>query len=309
MQRVIPSTPPTLPSFQTWRYKSIYSRIYHAAYDAIKTFSNHFNGYVTVSEEKSQQYKVLFSKNDQSITLNRVLGRKKLSNIAFGHYKPYLEEKFPHLQLEPKFINGSKINKDELPEFREGKTLLAIPFIIQRKICGIIPSAHIVTAVIDRSDPDNTKLDFFDSKGFNVNDLWFETILSKNETPQTLGLFMDMIKTKYQPKVIEENTTKHQWDSHNCGVHVLNYISKRAAQEDTTPLSYEDAQQKYRLSIINNLYYHHVSSAQDAQKPNSAPKKAEVCEKTTHTAVPVLSSSVKPPGDSEVSDDPSLEVV
>lgn len=153
-------------------------------------------------------------------------------------------------------VSQTKIRNDQgigLPEVPEGKTQLAIPFVIKGKVCN-----HIVTAYIDHTDPDNRILEFYDSKGLTVEDQR-GAILKSRDGDVTLGEFMDAMKEKYKPKTIKENPSKHKWDSHNCGVYVLDYIMHRAKGKTAEaiyqhPMSYQFAQLDMRVAIVHILF-------------------------------------------------------
>ena len=89
---------------------------------------------------------------------------------------------------------------------------------------------HIVAVLYDRRA--NT-LEYYDPKGLTIEDRSSAYLANKTGGRLMLSKAIAEILLQYgnNRTQIKENTAKHQWDSHNCGVYVGDYFARRLAGE------------------------------------------------------------------------------
>ncbi|MEI8366563.1 MAG: Ulp1 family isopeptidase [Parachlamydiaceae bacterium] len=123
---------------------------------------------------------------------------------------------------------GRVITEEQLNEIiREmkdkGLTQIAIPVVLTK----IVGGDHIVSFFVDKTAK---TIDFYDPKGLKVGDCAGTRIRA---TDTTLRQFLNQLQEKLKEDptspdyTVGENTRINQWDNHNCGIHCLDYITKR----------------------------------------------------------------------------------
>ena len=120
---------------------------------------------------------------------------------VFSDYVAYMGHRLEEIEMNP-------------------DTKVAIPFILT----GM--DNHIVVALFDNK---TQTLEFFNSSGTTVLDTPDRQV---QQTDQSLRQFMQGLVDHFNPKVIQENTSKAQFDTYNCGLYVSDFILRRAAGEE-----------------------------------------------------------------------------
>lgn len=141
-----------------------------------------------------------------------------------------------------------KDSGDTLPKNEKNK-LIFIPVVIK----GIFID-HIVAVVYD---PVANVVELFDPKGLTAKDRTEYVRCSKKLTLQDV---LTLVKKEYgnTETKLWENTKKHQYDSHNCGIYVLDYIERRATGETVKeiankPLTFSEANNSKRAHYLDIL--------------------------------------------------------
>ena len=140
-----------------------------------------------------------------------------LGASVFEEVATELESKYPHLKIA---VEGAKTEcRLTLPDLEEGKTLYAIPLVLEGRI------NHMVTFVIDT---ERNQIEYFDPKGHTILDN--EGIrLYKEDRPELFEVYFAILQKYGNPATsVFENRLPHQRDVNNCGAFVLRYITNRA---------------------------------------------------------------------------------
>lgn len=149
--------------------------------------------------------------------------RSYLGAHAVVDYGEYLNKTYRHVEVIGS--NAVKRASLDLSQKKEDKTLYAFPVVLAG---GRFFADHVVTFVYDSKA---NAIEYYDPKGLTIKDrLWGETIHAGSEN--LTGIFQK-IMTRYgdENTRLLQNTHKHQTDVHSCGMHVLDYIARRAANE------------------------------------------------------------------------------
>lgn len=156
------------------------------------------------------------------------LNTQKQANSSIVHeYCAYLEKAYPNsAQYIPHFVQKCAANR-ELPKRKDGCDKLLIPIVLKG-----FPCEHIVALCISYDEDGDATLEFYDSKGLTIADRFDQRLA--NEPDMTLGKLIAILTSQYCPDLrasskihVKENTKKHQWDSHNCGIYVSSFFEKR----------------------------------------------------------------------------------
>lgn len=110
---------------------------------------------------------------------------------------------------------------------------------------------HIVAVVYDK---DKNRVELYDPKGLTSND-YSNNIRSKDKI-NLAGVVRKVAETYGDENTtIWENTTKHQYDSHNCGVYVSKYFQNRVEGKTVEQAAGQDYSYKnvdsLRIELIN----------------------------------------------------------
>lgn len=140
------------------------------------------------------------------------------------------------VDLVPNFI--FKISTSDLPDKKKlDKPFIFIPVELEGRVRN-----HIVALVFDKVA---NRIEFYDPKGFTIKERsnWVhcDDHLKLIDVFQRVALEYGNRKT-----TLWENTRKHQYDSHNCGIYVLDYIERRTEEEkpESKPESSEGKQEE-----------------------------------------------------------------
>ena len=99
--------------------------------------------------------------------------------------------------------------------------LIAIPVVLKGRFRN-----HIVAVFVNRI---NNQIEFYDSKGLTSQDRKGESLLATEKLD--LPKLLEELRQKYGATTIVENTHKHQYDVHNCGVFVCDYFRRRSQEQ------------------------------------------------------------------------------
>jgi hypothetical protein len=210
-------------------------------------------------------------------TIQSLRVQTEFNSIGVDTYCKFLSEK-PDVQYISNCLvkEGIETEVEKFPEATANNLL--IPVVLKG-----FGRDHIVCFYIKRNPDDGTMvIEFYDSKGLTIADRANETLV--NNPDMTLAKLVAQLADRYCDDVddhvrIEENTTKHQQDSHNCGIYVCHYFSERIAG---TPAETIQANQymgyahtfTWRANMIHDLmddFRFNISDAQAAQRAASDP--------------------------------------
>ncbi len=130
------------------------------------------------------------------------------------------------------------VSELNLPEEIRAKTHICIPIVLK----GLFRN-HIVAIQV------NTRahtVEYYDSKGL--------TILDRND--DRLNTIIRHVMNQFANYRLTENTDKHQYDSHNCGVYVMNFFRRKIDNNPSQPTSSANM----RVTMITELLLHAPSS-------------------------------------------------
>lgn len=155
-------------------------------------------------------------------TIQSLRIQSQFHSIGVDTYCKVLE-KNPDVQYIPNcLVKGGLPTK--VKKFPPGTaTNLLIPVVLK----GLVRD-HIVCIYIQRSSDNKAVIEFYDSKGLTIADRANETLV--NNPSMTLSKLVAQLSDHYCDGcdvTIKENTTKHQSDSHNCGIYVCQYFKSR----------------------------------------------------------------------------------
>jgi hypothetical protein len=154
-------------------------------------------------------------------------------------YGAYLERTYPQqLKMDLSFVAGGKA-----PFIDENIPRIAIPVILEGAF-----EDHIVLIMIN---PQAKTLRVYDSKGVSICDHDEPLLLDPS---RNLRHLVYDLERQYQITSTTENTERHQTDSHNCGVFVLDAIERELnpALKDT-PQTSDAMNTDVRQRMIQNL--------------------------------------------------------
>jgi hypothetical protein len=131
----------------------------------------------------------------------------------------------------------------------EQKDWVLVPVVLK----GVVD--HIVAVLYNRR---SNCVEVFDSKGLVSND--YPNDVRCNQEGVKLADVVRKVAHTYGDvnTTVIENTAKHQWDGHNCGIYVLDYYERRLKGDShetivANPLSYAQANQTRRAALIQEL--------------------------------------------------------
>lgn len=158
-----------------------------------------------------------------------------------------LQYKHPNkIQVASNFLYNR--STPELPE-DEGKDYVLVPVVVLSTI------DHIVAVIYDKS---KNRIEVFDSKGLACKDRTND--VRCNRKGVKLSDVVRMVAQTYGDAntTLVENTEKHQYDAHNCGIYVADYFKRRVEGHSheaivASPLSYSEANASRRIEIIRSL--------------------------------------------------------
>ncbi len=148
----------------------------------------------------------------------------------------YTNTCLPAVQIETNFMTMQ--GGLDLPN--QEKDLLFFPTVIRSGVRD-----HIVAIVFDRK---HNRVELYDPKGLVALD---RMDYVRNQTQGLMLIHViQRIVNKYgnQDTELWENITRHQYDSHNCGVYVLDYIQRRSEGRTPDEISGEGLS----FSTVNN---------------------------------------------------------
>lgn len=141
--------------------------------------------------------------------IKQLIQTRALQSAAVVEYGQYLESQNPALQFVTQQMFGLV-----LPNLQPNKNDVAIPVILK----GCVRD-HIVMVFVDRR---SNVLEYYDSKGLTIQD--------RNDPELNEVLQQALEKYGDANTRLIENTEKHQYDSHNCGVYILDYVFRRKTE-------------------------------------------------------------------------------
>jgi hypothetical protein len=208
-----------LPS--TYRkMRHVASKIFHDAF--VSLFSFRKANVTSATYKKIERMK----RNDSNLynTIAAIRDNKTLTGIKLLPYCERLNVEYGTQTIQGYAQQG--MDPHNLPEATSDKIL--IPIVLK----GLVRN-HIVAVFFDR---ETNTLEYYDPKGLSIEDRHSEYLLNTAGGRITLNEAIENIKQKYGKEeeyiVTHENTHKHQWDSHNCGVYVCDFFRRRL-QPDT----------------------------------------------------------------------------
>ncbi len=128
-----------------------------------------------------------------------------------------------------------------LYDIKQDDTHVCIPITLIGRIIS-----HSVAIFIDRP---NSKIEYYDPLGLTIND----------QNDPFLRSVLQEIGEKYTGYELIENTRKHQYDRHNCGIYVLDYFDRRLKGESAEDVFANRkgsslANGEIRVRLLNRLY-------------------------------------------------------
>lgn len=185
--------------------------------------------------------------------INRLRSQTKLGTAAIDEYCQYLAQEHNAQYIPNCVIDLTLKDVATFPEATHQN--LIIPVVLKGW-----PIDHIVSIYITRNK-DEATIEFYDSKGLTIGDRLNHPLA--NSAQMTLGRLVAELADRYCSDLTEdqitvkENTTKHQWDSHNCGVYVCRYFDARLRGTDTSAIYAEQINYNHtfawRTEIIHDL--------------------------------------------------------
>lgn len=175
--------------------------------------------------------------------IKKIEGKRDIGPAAVTAYVEFLKTKVTRFEMNGAFMlpaMGQSFHFESKEELQNrGIHFLAVPVVVSGTARD-----HIVTFFIDLN---KNEIEFYDPKGLTILDRKGERLLSNPEM-DLLALYKRLQSTYGTTKVIE-NTAKHQYDSHNCGVYVCDYYVRRLHRQ--TPAHIAETGEDY--STANNF--------------------------------------------------------
>ncbi|MCH9626561.1 MAG: hypothetical protein S4CHLAM2_01830 [Chlamydiales bacterium] len=162
----------------------------------------------------------------------------------------------PAVQIETNFMMmHGNLN---LPDPDQKKDLLFFPTVVRSGVRD-----HIVAIVYDKK---NNRVELYDPKGLVALDR-MDYVRNQTEGLMLINVIQRIVH-KYgdENTTIWENTTRHQYDSHNCGIYVLDYVQRRSEGRDPA----EIATSGLSFSSVNNSIRRQFLDAYLTQAPQPA---------------------------------------
>jgi hypothetical protein len=235
-------------------------------------------------------------------TIQRLRVQTELNSPAVDTYCRYLAT-HPGVQYVPNCLIREGISTDieTFPKADENTNTLLIPLVLKE-----FGRDHIVCLYIKYLDDKTAVIEFYDSKGLTLADRANETLA--NNPDMTLGKLVAQVADHYcgdREVTIEQNTTKHQEDSHNCGVYVCHYFKERI---EGTPAPEIRANQRmgydqtfiWREEMINDLmdtFQVALLKAEDVEERPADP----ILEQSDDDFLPAGEDEILPPPPPEIS--------
>lgn len=181
----------------------------------------------------------------------------QLDPHSFSRYLGHISDNnFDSQIVQTYFTHGSNSN---LPPKKENANNLMIPIVLD----GL--ERHIV-AVFISFEEGKPKIEFYDPKGLTIADRESDRLAFLNHLtlPQAIASIVSTYCNNGQPVTVVENTRKDQNDTHNCGIHVLNYFEQRLKGFEPHEISSDfhtfDRSSEVRTRIIDNLIEDHMKN-------------------------------------------------
>lgn len=204
----------------------------------------------TAALDKAPHTRQQIKKGSYGESLVRELKHKRtLGPASFVEYsQKVLIPQNDNLEVVNNFLFN--VMNSDLPDVSEEKDLIFLPVVLKSGIRD-----HIVSVVFDKT---RNRVELYDSKGLVALDR--PDLVRNTDRLMLVDLLMKVID-KYGNGETElwENTTKHQKDSHNCGIYVLDYIERRlqgytAEEIAANGLSFSEAN-TMRRDVFLKAYY------------------------------------------------------
>jgi len=172
-------------------------------------------------ESKKNYPKFQFTYIPQVIPVLRK--ERTLDTLSVSTYGDKLVSQFTQSNFISTYLIPPGRKTPELPQIPEGNLKLMIPVVIKGTLRD-----HIIAVFFDRRQ--NT-IEIYDPKGLTVMDRMDERPVSDPNTtmPQLIRKIIETYGNS--STTVIENTVKHQYDSHNCGVYTCDYFTRRLKGE------------------------------------------------------------------------------
>lgn len=208
----------------------------------------------------------------RAAVIKKIKNKKALGSDVFIEYKKYLENTYKGLYVDLQYVpefERIKLQSEEENLKRDAflkslnKKFLAIPFIIKKQNC--LSKDHIALILVDY---ESGTIEYYDSKGLIDTDRKNQKLKLLPDDKKNIKI-PDFLNDKIKELGLKgftliKHTYQNQYDRHNCGVFVLNYIEKRVkykANLKTLKEKYKlyktcccKINTKSRKKLINNLF-------------------------------------------------------
>lgn len=145
----------------------------------------------------------------ESLRMNRTINNAAIEECCF-----HLDNEHSKTILD----FTSSYAKAETPKDIDNKPIIRIPVVLQH-----FPENHIIGIIVDKQ---TKQIRVFDPKGETISEL------GEIRPGLSLNTFVRQLCKNFGINHVEQNTTKYQIDSHNCGVHVLQWFKGGNLNED-----------------------------------------------------------------------------
>jgi hypothetical protein len=153
-------------------------------------------------------------------------------------------ETYSNIHFEPNFM--FHLGSSEL-ESHQTASLVLLPVVLKNGLRD-----HVVAVVYDRKA---NRVELYDPKGLTSAD---RSELARCSVDMRLSDVLQQVAQTYGNKETKlwENSNKHQYDSHNCGIYVLNYFERRLNNETPEQIAckganFSDANNSLREHYLN----------------------------------------------------------
>lgn len=216
----------SLPTFQPVQ-SSLGRRITECFYKIVCNFWRSLASYFQKislkheTQEKLNSYKDKGDISNWSSVKNELIRKRELGpGTVIAVCEKLIKNKNNDIILIQNFMFNQmsyKLDKNDTAPF------VLVPVVIKQGARD-----HVVAVLYDRK---KNRVEFYDPKGLTSADYTENVRCSENNIK--LSDVLNEVKRAYgdENTTLWENTTKHQYDSHNCGVYVLRYFERRLNNE------------------------------------------------------------------------------
>lgn len=195
--------------------------VYKVILSCWRTLGNYFSTVELNQDQKTllRRFQGEKEESNKLAALEELKHQRKLAPASIDtlhqEYLSKIPEDAADVELVSNFLHD--LSSSELTN--HDKEIVLIPVVLE----GLFGD-HIVAVVFDKA---HNRVELYDSNGLTSKD-HSESIRCSEENLKLSTLLVRIAQTYGDEKTtLWENTKKHQYDCHNCGVYVLDYFERR----------------------------------------------------------------------------------